>query len=179
MKEQERGEATLKVWAEERTFVRALVGKYAEVYQSLVNQPRVYKSKDFPYDGGPVLFDKRVVAPWTTLITQAFETHFEVLLPGGRSQKHGHMNSAVMYILEGRGYDIHDGERWEWEAGDVLIVKNGCVHQHFNADPKRPARILLIKAKPLFMFFHLLFQKNVTLLPKEPVPGWEGWKPTD
>ena len=55
--------------------------------------------------------------------------------PGGYGQKHGHMNSAVFYVLKGKGHDVHDGRRLDWEAGDALIVENACVHQHFSDDP--------------------------------------------
>ena len=97
------------------------------------------------------------------------EVHLITLAPGGFGQKHGHMNSAVMYVLDGRGYDIHDRKRLDWQAGDVLIVENGCVHQHFNLDPDKPGRVLVIKGKPLFLFFNLVFQKTVKLPPAQPV----------
>ena len=58
--------------------------------------------------------------------------------PGGRSQKHGHVNEAAFYILDGVGYEIHDGVRYDWKAGDIAIVHNNCVHQHFNASPTSP-----------------------------------------
>ena len=45
---------------------------------------------------------------------------------------------ALLYVLEGEGYDIHDGERYEWSAGDLVLVTPGCVHQHFNALEDRP-----------------------------------------
>lgn len=166
-------------WQKDRTFVRALVGKYGEVYRALLSQPRVYKSKDVPFKGGPTTWGKKIINPQATAVTQTIETHIEVFAPGGYGQKHGHMNSAVFYILEGRGYDVHDGERLDWEAGDACIVENACVHQHFNADPERPARVLVIKAKPLFAFFHLLFQKNVVYPPSEPIPGFENYWPED
>lgn len=166
-------------WQKKRVFVRELVGKYAEVYKQLLEQPRVYKSRDFPFKGGPTKFGKNIINPQNTAITQTIETHIDVLAPGSYGQKHGHMNSAVFYILEGKGYDIHDGVRYDWEAGDACIVENACVHQHFNADPARPARLLVFKAKPLFLFFHLMFQKNVDYPPAEPVPGWENFRPED
>ena len=51
------------------------------------------------------------------------------------------MNEAAFYILDGEGYEIHDGIRYDWKAGDVAIVHNNCVHQHFNASrPSRRAR---------------------------------------
>jgi len=39
--------------------------------------------------------------------------------------------------------------RYDWQAGDVAIVHNNCVHQHFNASPDKPARALVIKTKPM------------------------------
>ena len=89
------------------------------------------------------------------------------------------MNSAVFYILDGKGHDVHDGVRYDWEAGDVCIVDNGCVHQHFNDDPDRPAHILIFKAKPLFAFFNLLMQKVVNFPPEVAKPGFENFDPEE
>ncbi len=166
-------------WQKRRVFVRELSGKYGDVYRQLLEQPRVYKSKQIPFREGPARFSKSLVNPQDAAVAQSIESHIDVLAPGVHGQKHGHMNSAVFFILNGKGYDIHDGVRYDWEAGDACIVENGCVHQHFNADPEHEARVLVLKAKPLFAFFHLLFQKLVTLPPTEPRPGWEDWKPED
>ena len=43
----------------------------------------------------------------------------EVYAPGGRNSKHGHMNSAVFFVLKGKGHDVHDGRRYDWEAGEI------------------------------------------------------------
>ncbi|MBI2303580.1 MAG: cupin domain-containing protein [Chloroflexi bacterium] len=88
----------------------------------------------------------------------------ESLPPGGRSNKHGHQNEAIFYILEGKGYDIHDGERFDWEAGDICIVPPGCVHQHFNASTTEWARALVINPKPLYVSINLMEQKQVELI---------------
>jgi quercetin dioxygenase-like cupin family protein len=166
-------------WQKKRIFVREVSGKYAEAYRELLTQPRVYKSKDKPFKGGPTKFGKNMINPQNTPITQAIETHIDVIAPGSHGQRHGHMNSAVFYILDGKGYDVHDGVRYDWEAGDVCIVENGCVHQHFNSDPQRAARFLIMKAKPLFLFFNILFQKVVEYPPTEAPPGLENFKPED
>jgi len=132
-----------------RIFVRELSGTYGDVYRDLLNQPRVYKPK------GP-----KVINPQNTAICQAIETQLEVQPPGWHNKPHGHMNSAIIYILDGKGYDIHDGMRYDYETGDALIVENACVHEHCNTDPKRHLRMVYFKAKPLFLFFNLLFQKQ-------------------
>jgi uncharacterized RmlC-like cupin family protein len=33
-------------------------------------------------------------------------------------------------------------KRYEWEAGDVIYIPPNTIHQHFNADPRRPARLI-------------------------------------
>jgi gentisate 1,2-dioxygenase len=86
------------------------------------------------------------------------------------------MNSAVMFILEGKGHDVHDGKRIDWEAGDAAIVDNACVHQHF-CDGDIPARYIIIKAKPVFLFAHLLFQKTVSYPPDHAPEGYEDYHP--
>jgi hypothetical protein len=49
------------------------------------------------------------------------------------------------------------------------------VHQHFNASSERPARALVIKTKPMYMFMNMLFQHQVEPRPSEPAPGGEGF----
>ena len=164
-------------WQRKRTFVRALEGTYGELQEELYNQPRVYKVTDQEWRGGPQLFDKSIVNPMKTDIAQSIETHISVIAPRGTGQRHGHMNSAIFYCLRGKGYDIHDGRRFDYEAGDIMVVENGCVHQHFNASEDEDLVLLVMKAKPLFLFMHMLFQKIAKYPPKEAVPGWEGWTP--
>ena len=134
-------------WQKKRTFVRALEGTYGELQQGLMDQPRIYKSKDWQWKGGPALFNKPIINPQRTDIAQSIETHISVIAPGGTGQRHGHMNSALFYIISGKGYDIHDGKRIDYEAGDVIIVENGCVHQHFNASDEEGLVSLVMKAK--------------------------------
>ncbi len=161
-------EAVWERWSKKRVFVRALEGTYGELVSELFNQPRVYKSRDWKWKGGPQNFGKKIINPQAVKVAQSIEAHLDVYAPGGYGQKHGHMNSAVFFVLKGKGHDVHDGNRLDWEAGDALIVENGCVHQHFNDDPKDESIVLIMKAKPLFLFMHMLFQKVVAYPPKDP-----------
>jgi mannose-6-phosphate isomerase-like protein (cupin superfamily) len=164
-------------WQKKRTFVRALEGTYGELYQALYSQPRVYSSGSWKWKGGPQNYGKKIINPQTVEIAQSIECHIDAYAPGGTGQKHGHMNSAVFYVLKGHGHDIHDGRKIPWEAGDAMLVENSCVHQHFNDDPDNEAIVLIMKAKPLFMFMHMIFQKVVDYPPKDPVPGHEDYTP--
>jgi hypothetical protein len=69
------------------------------------------------------------------------------------SGKHRHQGGLVIYILEGEGYTIVDGERHDWEAGDLLLlpVKPGGVeHQHFNRYNDKPAKWIAFISPALF-----------------------------
>jgi mannose-6-phosphate isomerase-like protein (cupin superfamily) len=164
-------------WQKKRTFVRALEGTYSHLTKELLDQPRVYSSRDMPWKGGPQVFGKHIISPGSVKITQSIETHIEASAPGAYGQKHGHLNSAVFFVLNGRGHDVHDGRKIDWKAGDIMLVENGCVHQHFNDDPNEEAILLVFKAKPLFLFMHLLYQKMISYPPTTLPEGHENWTP--
>ena len=90
------------------------------------------------------------------------------------------MPNVLFRMSETPGAIKHAGRAhgvFDWEAGDALIVENGCVHQHFNDDPDESAILLVFKAKPLFLFMHMMFQKVVTYPPKEPSPTQANYTP--
>jgi uncharacterized RmlC-like cupin family protein len=100
------------------------------------------------------------------LLNEALDTRMETvdaymqLIPAGsRSGKHRHLAEECLYVLEGAGYDLHQDcdveitdtyhwrpqeqvQRCDWEAGDVIYIPPNTIHQHFNADPARPARLI-------------------------------------
>ena len=56
-----------------------------------------------------------------------------------KSGKHAHQGGLVIFVIEGKGYSIVDGERWDWEKGDLVLLPlqpGGVEHQHFNLDDK-------------------------------------------
>jgi gentisate 1,2-dioxygenase len=112
----------------DRVFVRPIQGAYnlTEELERLRSMPRVRKAKDTKFIDGPQAYSRHYVEPKDG-ITQTFHLHLEEYGPGGKSQKHGHVNEAAFYILDGIGYEIHDGIRYDWQAGDVAIVHNNCV----------------------------------------------------
>jgi hypothetical protein len=57
------------------------------------------------------------------------------------------------------------------------MVENGCVHQHFNHSEDEDLVVVVMKAKPLFLFMHMVFQKTVKLPPSEALPGMEDYVP--
>ena len=69
--------------------------------------------------------------------------------PRSRSGKQQCQGGMVFVVVEGMGYSILDGERYDWKKGDLLqlpIRPEGVAFQHFNASETEPA--LLIGAEP-------------------------------
>ncbi len=53
----------------------------------------------------------------------------------GHSGMHRHQGGLALYVLEGRGHTIVNGETHDWQAGDLIllpIAPGGLDHQHFN-----------------------------------------------
>jgi quercetin dioxygenase-like cupin family protein len=90
---------------------------------------------------------------------ETVDAYMQIIPPGSRSGKHRHLAEECLYVLEGRGYDLHQDcdveitdtyhwtpqaevKRYEWEAGDVIYIPPNTIHQHFNANPDRPARLI-------------------------------------
>jgi quercetin dioxygenase-like cupin family protein len=90
---------------------------------------------------------------------ETVDAYMQIIPPGSKSGKHRHLAEECVYVLEGRGYDLHQDcdveitdtyhwkpqaevKRYEWEAGDVIYIPPNTIHQHFNADPDRPVRLI-------------------------------------
>lgn len=64
-----------------------------------------------------------------------------------RSGRHTHQGGLAIFIVDGKGYSMMDGTRYDWEKGDLLLLPikpGGVEHQHFNQDPEKPSRWLAI-----------------------------------
>ena len=92
---------------------------------------------------------------------ETVDAYMLIIPPGSRSGKHRHLAEECLYVVEGRGYDLHQDcdveitdtyhwkpqdevKRYEWEAGDVIYIPPNTIQQHFNADAERPARLISV-----------------------------------
>jgi quercetin dioxygenase-like cupin family protein len=90
---------------------------------------------------------------------ETVDAYMQIIPAGSRSGKHRQLAEECLYVLEGRGYDLHQDcdveiadtyhwtpqqevKRYEWEAGDVIYIPPNTISQHFNADPDRPVRLI-------------------------------------
>ena len=66
----------------------------------------------------------------------------------------------------------------KWEAGDVMLVENGCVHQHFNDDENEdPAFCWCSRRSRCFCSCTCLFQKMVEWPTDKLPPGVKDFNP--
>lgn len=116
-------------------------------------------------DASPSSRAKWMVGPGDDpFLTQTVQCHFVAIAPGGSNGGHGHQNEAAFYILEGRGYEIHDGQRYDWAAGDLVVVHHDSRHQHFNASQQERALALVVKPKCTWMMLGLTQQGRGTTI---------------
>jgi len=109
----------------ERNRIGRVVCRMAEIPQELTRQGRLRT-----YLGLNI--------PDTPLQDWIVFTH-EIRSESGR---HKHQGGLVIYVIEGKGYSIVDGERVDWEKGDLVLLplrEGGVEHQHFNDDAAKPA----------------------------------------
>lgn len=139
----------------------------------LETTPRVIAKDYRDYLDGGGAREKNIISPANEpFITHSLQAHFVTLGPGARDKGHGHQNEAFFYILEGRGFDMHDGARYDWEAGDAVAVHNDSVHWHNNADTDRGVVALVMKAKPLWIFLGLHQQGPLGTAPPQDDHRW-------
>ena len=84
--------------------------------------------------------------------TQSWEVFLQIF--SERSGRHRHQGGLVIFILEGKGWTVIDGERHDWEAGDLLLLPmkpGGVEHQHFNEDPNHPVKWIALLYWPFFI----------------------------
>lgn len=87
------------------------------------------------------------------------------IAPGEHSPIHRHNFEAIGYVLQGAGYEVHDGERIDWGEGDVVFIPANVWHQHVNADSEEEAIVLLITNWPLLL--------HLGVCTMEPAKTWE------
>jgi mannose-6-phosphate isomerase-like protein (cupin superfamily) len=69
--------------------------------------------------------------PWDGL-NAPFEGSWCVVGPGAESGRHGHHEDEIWIALTGRAEIVSDGRRRPFEAGDIVHLPPGSVHQVFN-----------------------------------------------
>jgi hypothetical protein len=121
-------------------------------YQGRLN---VVKSSQMPLERSPQGLIKHIINERMNTKECCLDMYQQFLPPG---------KEEVFYVIEGTGYDLHwdvrfdcdhemdfswdeEPKRFEWGQGDFVYIPPYCAHQHFNADPKNEARIVVINSR--------------------------------
>ena len=90
---------------------------------------------------------------------ETIDAYMQIIPAGSHSGRHRHLAEECLYVVEGQGYDLHQDcdveitdtyhwtpqpeiKRFDWQAGDVIYIPPNTIHQHFNASPDRPVRLI-------------------------------------
>jgi quercetin dioxygenase-like cupin family protein len=155
-------------WSESKAW---LVGEASQpLYQHLLDdatqaparnakRKKVVTPEDMPWEMSRQGLLKHLINEEMNTRMETVDSFMLIIPPGSRSGKHRHLAEECLYVLEGRGYDLHQDcdveitdtyhwkaqeevKRFEWEAGDLIYIPPNTIHQHFNADPERPVRLI-------------------------------------
>ncbi|MBI2955468.1 MAG: cupin domain-containing protein [Chloroflexi bacterium] len=81
----------------------------------------------------PTIWPENALQDWAVLMQ-------DLVLHTG---KHRHQGGLIIFILEGRGYTVVEGQRMDWKKGDLValpLLPGGVEHQHYNLEPGKPCR---------------------------------------
>ena len=155
-------------WGESKAWMKGAVS--GKLYQSLLEDARtaparnakrkkIVHPEEMPWEMSRQGLLKHILNEQMNTRMETVDAYMQIIPPGSRSGKHRHLAEECLYVVEGRGYDLHQDcdveitdsyqwkpqaevKRYEWEAGDVIYIPPCTIHQHFNADPERPVRLI-------------------------------------
>jgi quercetin dioxygenase-like cupin family protein len=151
-----------KAWIKGRhnqKLYQALLDDAASAPARNAKRKKIVHPQDMPWEMSRQGLLKHLLNEGMNTRMETVDAYMLVIAPGSRSGKHRHLAEECLYVLEGRGYDLHQDcdveitdtyhwkpqaevKRYEWEAGDVIYIPPNTIHQHFNADPERPVRLI-------------------------------------
>ena len=122
---------------------------------------KILHPEDMPWELSPQGLLKHLLNEGMNTRMETVDAYMLIIAPGSRSGKHRQLAEECLYVLEGRGYDLHQDcdveitdtyhwkpqdevKRYDWEAGDVIYIPPNTIQQHFNADPERPVRLISV-----------------------------------
>ena len=155
-------------WDESKAWMRG--SAHQKLYQSLLENAieaparnakrrKILHPEDMPWEMSRQGLLKHLLNEQMNTRMETVDAYMQIVPPGSRSGKHRHLAEECLYVVEGRGYDLHQDcdveitdtyhwkpqaevKRWDWEAGDVIYIPPNTIHQHFNASPEKPVRLI-------------------------------------
>ncbi|HBN8234910.1 gentisate 1,2-dioxygenase [Pseudomonas paraeruginosa] len=102
--------------------------------------------------------------PGQSAITPSLYAGLQLILPGEIAPSHRHTQSALRFVVEGRGaYTSVDGERTHMEPGDFIITPSWTWHDHGNRSSVEGGEAVVWLDGldiPMLRFFGATFAEN-------------------
>ena len=138
---------------------KTLLDEATEMPARNAKRRKIVRPEDMPWEMSRQGLLKHLLNAQMNARMETVDAYMQIIPPLSRSGKHRHLAEECLYVVEGRGYDLHQDcdveitdtyhwkpqaeiQRFEWEAGDVIYIPPCTIHQHFNADTARPARLI-------------------------------------
>lgn len=93
-------------------------------------------------------------------------SYLSLLPAGGKTVAERHTPSKVFCVLEGSGYSIINGERFDWEEDDFFVVPSWHWYEHFAAD--KDAVLFTLSDWPIYEPFGLVRREMADVSPVSP-----------
>lgn len=123
--------------------------RWRDIYPAL---QRLAESKPNPCDG----FAMEYVNPLTSGPTlPTLSCWIQMLRPGQRTQSHRHTSTTLYHAFRGTGTTVINGQSFEWEQGDTLVVPLWHWHEHANRSASEDAILFSMNDAPVLKAFGL------------------------
>lgn len=103
----------------------------------------------------------------TNGITPSFFATITIRPPGIVDKPHRHVSAAINYFFHGSGWSRVAGERYEWEAGDLMLTAPGWAVHHHASDEGDRVYELTVQDQPFHIAQEsLLWQEDLERPPR-------------
>jgi gentisate 1,2-dioxygenase len=84
----------------------------------------------------------------------------QLLRPAEHTQAHRHTGSAVYYVAKGSGTTVIDGQRFDWNKGDILALPPWALHEHGNRSETEDAVLFSLQDAPVLQALGLFYEES-------------------
>ena len=132
---------------------------------NLRKNPAIVRKKDLKWEKTGMAPSAIIMHPRINgSVAQTLMAFMAEIPPGGKSGRHRHNSEAIIHILQGRGYSVFEGVRYDWEAGDTISPPANQWHQHFNSDNDKAVIYLAVTNDPLLEAMGILVEEPGELI---------------
>ncbi len=129
------------------------------------NRLNVVKSSQMPLERSPDGLIRHIINERLNTKECCLDMYMQIIEPGKATGKSRHLSEEVMYVIEGKGYDLHwdvrfdcdhemeftwddEPKKFEWSQGDFIYIPPYCTHKRFSTG-EETARSVVVNSRIL------------------------------